>query len=240
MNYFIIPGNPPAIHFYELWKNEIETTFPKANVKICHYPLLAKSSDSQLYFQWVFSSHLQQLIEFHQTSRDPITIIGHSIGAYFALKLLEEFENEIKDVILLYPFLRQPGLKGKLVLNMGKVIHSSNILQRFVIKNRKFLDFFSKDLSLVTNDELEKTFHIAKHEWNVVGLDDSPLLFKEEHRHKLRIYHHPRDTWCSSSFISTLREQVSLIECGEEHGFITNEKQRQSLLAKLVLGSIDN
>ena len=41
MNYFIIPGNPPALYFYQEWQKEIKAWQPQAHVFVSEYPLLS-------------------------------------------------------------------------------------------------------------------------------------------------------------------------------------------------------
>ena len=51
MHFFIIPGNPPAIHFYKLWAEEIKKEFPESFITISSYPHLPVSHDSFEYFR---------------------------------------------------------------------------------------------------------------------------------------------------------------------------------------------
>ena len=233
-NYFIIPGNPPAGHFYKLWGDEILSHSALVRVRISHYPKLARTKDSDVFMKNVLASHKEQLIEFHKICRGPITLIGHSLGGYFSLKLLEETGELIEQAFLLHPFLRSPQQKGRLILKMVGALQEQDLFQRELIKKRKFLELFSKDLSFVTDAEIENTFQIAKHEWNIIGRDESPVFIPPDLRGKVVVFYHQNDTWCSPKVVEGLRQQVVILSCSEPHGFITNSQYRDTLLRKII------
>lgn len=234
MNYFLIPGNPPATHFYKLWGEEIRSLSPQAMVKVCHYPTLARTHDSATFMADVLAYHRQQLTRFYEECRGPITLLGHSLGGYFSLKLLEESVDIINQTILLHPFLRMPQKKGQFILKMAGALQGQDGFQTALIKNRRLLEMLFNDLSFITEVEIKNTFQIAKHEWNIIGTDQSPPFIQHEHREKVQIFYHPRDIWCSPSVVKSLRDQVSLLPCTEPHGFITSQKHRETLLRKIL------
>jgi esterase/lipase len=235
MNYFIIPGNPPAVHFYEQWGKEIIAKEPTAKVRVSHYPRLAKNPNSESAMKEVLTAHREQLIAFYNETNSPISIIGHSLGGNIGLKILHEDMNEvIKKVILLHPFLRSPEKNGHLILKAAAFFYGKETLQSALIKNRKFLEYLSKDLPHVTNEEIEKSFHLAKHESITIATDRSPINIHQEKRDKVSVFYSLKDTWCTVGVIKELREQVKLFECSEPHDFITSQLHRQSLFAKIL------
>jgi hypothetical protein len=235
MNYFIIPGNPPAVHFYELWGKEMIARAPAAKVRVSHYPKLIKNLDSEKAMDQVFTAHLEQLINFYDETKSPITIIGHSLGGNFGLRILNEDMNDIvKKAILIHPFLKQPNKLGQVILKAATLFHQSDVLQTGLIKNRKFLHFLSDDLPHVTNEEIEKAFHLAKHESITIGTDRSPIHIHHEKKDKVSVYHKRGDIWCPAGAVAELREHVKIFECSEPHNFVTAERHRHSLFTKIL------
>jgi hypothetical protein len=234
MNYFIIPGNPPAVHFYKLWKKEIELFRPEAKVKICVYPRLEKENNSQVFFEKILLSHQEQLKQFYEEVQAPVTLIGHSLGGYFSLKLLEGSSDFIQQTILLHPFLRFPKKRGKLILRTVSFLEKSKTIQDLIVRKRNFLERFSDELPFVSDDELYKTFAIAKHEFKVIAQDKRPLVIDDVYRDKIRVFYHGNDTWCPPHVFKSLQTQISAVECSEPHGFITEKGLRQSLMKKIL------
>ncbi|MFZ4712552.1 MAG: serine aminopeptidase domain-containing protein [Bacteriovoracaceae bacterium] len=235
MNYFLIPGNPPAVHFYELWQKEIMASDPKAEATVCSYPLLPKNSNSKKAIDDVLKYHEEQFNHFQQKVSSPVTIIGHSLGGNFALRLLNRNHKLIEKVILLHPFLRAPDIKGKIILKTVAALYPYENFQKNIIKKRKLLEYLSAELPHVSNDEIEKSFHLAYHEHKIIAPDKTPLMIDHEFRDKVSVFFKRQDIWCTDAVIKDLKRQVSLFECTEPHGFVTEEKYRNSLFLKIKL-----
>lgn len=234
MNYLLLPGNPPAIHFYQLWQNEITTLQPNFKTKVSSYPLLLKTKNSNQAMETVYLAHLEQLQNFYHETSEPINLIGHSLGGYFAMRLLEQANPAwIHQVVLLHPFLRKPNSMGKFILNSVATLQRYEILQKTVVKNRKFLEFFSSELPHVTDEEIFKTFHLGLHESRTIARDQSPIHVRSDLRDKVQVFYHPHDTWCQPHVINQLAQQIKVHECHEPHGFVTEEKYRRSLFEKI-------
>jgi predicted alpha/beta hydrolase family esterase len=235
MNYFIIPGNPPAVHFYQLWGSEIIVRVPTAKVKVSSYPKLEKNSNSESAMNEVLTAHLEQLMDFYNETKSPITIIGHSLGGNMALKILHQDMNEVvKKAILIHPFLKRPSKVGQIILKTAASFYDRDALQAGLIKNRRFLEYLSNDLPHVTNEEMEKAFHLAKHELIQIASDTNPLHIHPEKRDKVSVFYKHNDPWCPAGVIAELCEQVKLFECTEPHNFVTSKLHRHGLLDKIL------
>ncbi|MBA2404525.1 MAG: hypothetical protein H0V66_07130 [Bdellovibrionales bacterium] len=235
MNYFIIPGNPPASHFYELWKKELIALVPHAEVKVSHYPLLAKNANSVRAMEEVLEAHQKQLTDFYQETKSSITIIGHSLGGNIGLKLLNQDQNEmIEQVILLHPFLRRPQRSGQIILKAAALFYGRETIVSSIIKNRRWLEYLSKDLPHVTDEEIAKSFHLARHESQTISLDLGAIKIHPEKKDRVSVFYNRKDTWCPDDVIQELKAQVKILECLEPHSFVTSALHRQNLLAKIL------
>ncbi len=233
MNYLLIPGNPPAVYFYQLWQREILQQQANSQVKVSPYPQLSPMADSARAMGIVTAAHAQQLEQFYFDTKQPITIIGHSLGGYFALKLLEQQSDLIEKVILIHPFLRKPDLRGQIILKTAKSFYHSKNLQRLVLKSRKWIEYLSSDLPLVSNEELLNSFQLVQHENAVIASDDSSVYIDPKFRDKVQVFYTQQDSWCQPKVVTELQAQAAVICCAEPHGFITEEKHRRSLFKKI-------
>jgi pimeloyl-ACP methyl ester carboxylesterase len=234
MRYLLLPGNPPAVHFYEVWKKEILRQQPGARVTISAYPLLDRHLNSVEAMKSILQVHSRCLQDFQRESGGPVTLIGHSLGGYFALKMLEENSSIVEKAILVHPFLRAPTRRGRMILNSAKTVGSISILKQGLLGSRKVLEKFLKNLSFVSDEELLKTFFIAFHENETIGKDRSPLIIAPEIRAKIRVLYTRGDTWCPPPVIADLNGQVFLKECPEPHDYVVHAQHRESLFSKIL------
>jgi predicted alpha/beta hydrolase family esterase len=234
MKYFIIPGNPPALHFYELWQKEIETQVPGAMTFSSDYPILEKTADSHYFMQQVFQHHQNNFERFLEKSHGPIILLGHSLGSYFCLKLMDQFHEKIKKTVLIHPFLRRPTKRGRWILQTVSSLNHLHPVKNIIIKNKNKLEVIASELRHISEEELIKTFPIATHELKVVGQDQSSLQVPEIYQKKVTIYHTDGDTWCSPQVVQELKAQVETHLCDEPHDFIINQSHRLSLLEKIL------
>lgn len=234
MHYFIIPGNPPAAYFYELWGKEIESSQPGACTVVSRYSPLTETTNSKQAMVEVLNGHHLQLKKFCEKIGSPCTIIGHSLGAYFAMGLLENESTLINKAILVHPFLRSPSLLGKLILKTVGGISYSGSLQQSILKVRKGLDYLHSDLKHVTDEEIRISFQLARHEEATIARDLNPINISKEHSEKIAVIHANKDTWCSPHSVAELRKSVKVYECLEPHAFVTKEDHRKSLFEKVM------
>ena len=233
MNYLLIPGNPPAVHFYELWKSEIESTNKDILIQVSPYGDILNGNDSFVQELEILSHHQKQLEKFQKNIGKPVTLLGHSLGGFVALKLFEKCPDLIKEVILLHPFLRQPEVKGRLILKTVAALSKIDLIPKTLINNRHVLERFSTELPFVSNDEMKLSFKIAHYESESILKDQSPIHFDHLDKSKIKVYYHSQDIWCPSNVMAQLKDQIHSIECLEPHGFITEKKYRESLWRKI-------
>lgn len=230
----MIPGNPPATSFYELWREEILQRFPDAQVKVSPYPLLQRSADSESAMNVVTECHISNLRKFHQETGQKANLLGHSLGGHFALKILERESDLVDKVVLLFPFLRKPESRGSLILNIFAALYPYEFLHLALMHSKEYLSRFFEDLAHVTDEELLKTLHLVKHERVIIAKNDEPVVIPQEHRAKVHVFYVKDDSWCTPKVLADLKTQVSMHERQEPHSFILKASDRRSVLSKIL------
>lgn len=234
MNYFLIPGNPPAVHFYEKWSEEIRSLNSANQAIVSPYPEVKPEPDSQAAMEKMTRTHLFQLEAFHDIVKGPVVIIGHSLGSYFALELLRKKPELVQKVFLVFPFLRKPGMGGRAVLEVASVVSMSANLQKFILEYRRLLHPLVPELSFVTDEELKKAAVIARHEARTIALDCGPLILDPDQKSKIMIFHTKNDWWCGVKFISKVPEGIKTLECPEPHNFAGNRGYREKIFQRIL------
>ncbi len=230
MNFFIIPGNPPAVHFYELWKTEISRAMPGTLVEVSAYTSPSPGQKSKDAMNHVVNSHSNKLLELYEKSRSPIVVLGHSLGGYVALELLKRHAEIIEQVFLIHPFLRAPDTRGMSILKLATLIRNFQIIPSLIFRYRSFLENKISDLKGVTDQELLMSLEIAFHESQTIAQDQSEIEIKKNLAPKIKVFFTQNDTWCTAKVIESLRQQVFTQECLQPHGFITSKRHRQDLI----------
>ncbi len=237
LNYFLIPGNPPAAHFYQKWGEEIIGLKPEARFIVSHYPDLKRVQDAAVAMKEVADHHLKELLAFKQQVAGPIIILGHSLGGHFALRLVELAPDSVERAVLLHPFLRGPSFRAKLLLKALGSIYEQEKVHRGLVRSRKALELMNSDLPHVTDQEILRSLHLARHESLTIAQDDSPIQIPPNLREKIVVFHTQKDDWCTIEVVAQLRAQVRVHECVEPHGFVTQQKHRRRLFDQ-VCGAI--
>lgn len=229
MNYFIIPGNPPATFFYEEWKRELLARSAKHNIFISAYPQLNFRQSSATYFEGIKRHHIEQFKIFRQSCSEAVSIIGHSLGGYFAYEILQEEFDHIHRCYLIHPFLRRPELRGRLILRAVKFARRWDTFERAVMRLKPSLEKWHRDLANVTHEELKICLQLAYHERDVIGKNLSPIVIAPELQNKLRLIYTTHDSWCSADLINSLKPQISAQEVSLSHDFIRLAREREAM-----------
>lgn len=216
----VIPGNPPARYFYEAWKEELED-MTGHEVSIDYYPSFEATSCSLSYLQQVEDFYLEQ-VKRHEY----VVLIGHSIGGYLALKILEKHPEKIKHCVLLFPFLHSPGFKAKLTLGLLNQIYKRNFLKVRLAGMLNLLGYVYKDSKRLTLDELKSGLDFAFHEHKTIrrqkSLDINPNLHQ-----KITVYYTSKDTWCPKKVAENFHPELRTEQVSLSHNFVVFPEQRK-------------
>jgi surfactin synthase thioesterase subunit len=234
LHLFIIPGNPPALYFYKLWAEEIQREYAGCSVCISPYQHTPVGVDSFTYLDNAVQIHGQELAAFHKAQRKKIVIVGHSLGAWMALRLLERHSSIIESCILLYPFLRRPSIKGRAILKSIRHLYRIPLIEDLLLRCRGILERLFEDLKYVTDEELRTSLALAYHEYEVIGRYKKTLQIPEQLREKLYMIYCDQDTWCSSRTINEMKKWISSEKTKATHGFIVSAQERATVLDALL------
>lgn len=231
MNYFLIPGNPPAVHFYEQWAKEIEESQPDSVAVVSPYPQVSPDMNSEEAMDYIYRTHEAQLKSFRTRVKGDISLIGHSLGGHFGLRLLQNNPLLIHKAFLVFPFLREPTREGKFVLGLANAIAATGGLTSLILKTRPAMVKVIPELAFVSDAELRNAAAIARHEKHTIARDRSEFSVDEDLKKKIVIFHTKNDWWCNQEFIGTL-EGLQREVCSEPHSFVSVLAHRSGIFRK--------
>jgi len=234
VNLFIIPGNPPAVHYYDLWGQELVAAGLIRAYRVSAYPRFELRTDSVDYFCRVADHHAQAFLDYCANSEDPVRVLGHSLGGSMALEILERHSALVVSCILLHPFLRAPAVRGQAILSLLRRLHYSPLFEKSLLRFRPLLQRLVSDFKNLSDEELKTFLNLAFHESVVMGSDRSPLRINPRLVSKIQLLYCQNDTWCPPETVAQLASQLSLKDCGVSHAFVVSAKERAKMTTCLA------
>ncbi|XP_031484608.1 uncharacterized protein LOC116253756 isoform X3 [Nymphaea colorata] len=130
----VIPGNPGVVSFYRDFVEAIyEMLDENASViAVGHIGHTQKNWERGRLF--TLQDQIKHKIDFVnqelQSTRTPIVLVGHSIGAYISLQIFKQISSQVQFTIGLYPFLTLN--KKSLQQSIIRIITRSAVLSTFL------------------------------------------------------------------------------------------------------------
>lgn len=235
----VIPGNPPISYFYKKWERELINLGIFSEVQTLTYPIKDVDSCEIEYFDEVRSYFKQQIISVSKDAQ--LTLIGHSIGGFFALSLMDEIDLEVDRCSVIFPFLGDASSYGKFVLNTAKKLEGRqniiNIAAPFFKRSISVLskNFYAEASSAIALAWKEKSYFADQQgelEFEFPHLNLS--LFDLKTLSKINLIYNKHDDWCSKKTVSYLKTYIDSHFVDASHAFITNERERNRVAGLLT------
>ncbi|XP_033727354.1 lipid droplet-associated hydrolase-like [Pecten maximus] len=275
--FLIIPGNPGVIQYYERFMERLfranEGGIPVWGVSHTghvHDPANPSSHSSSIQQNdpsscsspdrlsighhpnepFTLKGQIQNKIEFinkHVPEDVRLILIGHSIGCYMILKMLNELSpRKVSRCFLLFPTIEQMAASpnGKLATPLLKWLrwlavgaaHSLSILStkakyqlvlwhfRAKKSHKEIPDcIYKATMELFTPSCLANVLFMANEEMQQVDTLEEDLV--RQHADKLCLYYGQSDAWCPREYFYNLRDKafnsdIRLCNRGYEHAFV--------------------
>jgi len=271
ISFVIIPGNPGCIEFYEKFSRTLmkqtglcvrgvsHTGHVKSPAGLQHPQLTECGLQTQIEHKLMYLRE----IAFKNAAR--IILIGHSIGSYMILQMLdclsEEEANRVIKAILLFPTIERMSLtpNGKQLTPLLTKARWLTTFAAFTVSSLpskladSLISFFVKTSdeqvlkavkrNLCDVDVANSCSFTGLEEMLKVKSRDSDLI--ERHLHQLIFYYGSRDRWCPEEFYQNMIEdfgdniQSSIIQCpkGLDHAFVLNQSDDVALMVADVIKS---
>jgi pimeloyl-ACP methyl ester carboxylesterase len=108
--HLLIPGNPAVAEHYRSWIREIESRHGCASVTYASSHVLFSRRLNYLEYEAAMRGHYEALL-LGLGSEEKVTVLAHSAGAYFALRLLEAHPERIERVVVMFPYIGYSTIK---------------------------------------------------------------------------------------------------------------------------------
>jgi pimeloyl-ACP methyl ester carboxylesterase len=259
----IIPGNPGLGGFYIPFAHELYDLFNK-NLSI----LIISQASHSPPLEHCFTlnqqiEHKLKAIEKLLPLNQELILIGHSIGSYMLLKMLDKLENRLNRAFLLFPTIERmkESDAGKrftrwypiLIYILPFLIFIINILCPFEWLKRKIISsYFSNSppddrkilidtvlYDLLNPLTMKNILKMANEEMSVVNKRNDEII--KRFLNKITFYYGTNDHWVPNDVVKqmkTLYPKGDIIECTNRylHAFVLRHSKE---LAKIVFHKFD-
>ena len=257
----LIPGNPGCITFYEQFILHLNSKLSVPVIGISHAyhqrEMLYPSLSSRLFLSDVFDlqQQIQHKIDFiskHLSANTEIVLVGHSIGAYICLRVMQFFRNSASvERNFVHAFLLMPTIERMRVSPEGRkmilflkhlrylvlfvhmiltsIIPESLILKLFVNNSPDCIQRGAK--SLCATRCVNNVFYMAANELDVVDELDKDLIV--EALSSSTFYYTPGDRWAPQNYAEELKARfadgdVIIGAEGMTHSFVKTQSEEMS------------
>jgi len=236
MHFFIIPGNPPARHFYEIWRDELKAAFKLESFQttVDYFPAFDMGLDSYDYWDKMVEFYEDRFLDLMRKSDKKVVLVGHSVGGMIALEILKKHPEHIDKCVLIFPFLGKPGGRGQLVLEVVNFFMKSKRFIPFFLSKKKYIDRYHPILKKISDEEVDACFKFAYHERRSVAKIKRQPAVPKEIADKILALSCPNDTWSHPTQIAHISHTLNIDELDVTHDFVTFPKQREQMNTYLV------
>lgn len=236
--YLLLPGNPSAAHHYETWAKEFEIANPELDVSfITSYVIFDKKLD---YFQYdAAMRRYYEDIFLKLAGSEQVTVIAHSVGSYFALRLLEKFPDKISNVVVMFPYLwytdatyvkyLYPVYLADTFLPVSEIVSKfKNAL--FGKSEPEILHIDGKNFNMNLRYGVRQCVYFNKTKF------ESDLI--QVHKDKIHFLYREHDQWCPKQTIEEMKVVATRKMVDLPHHFILYKDHREAMMRE-VLGILN-
>ncbi len=230
----IIPGNPAVAGYYYSWIDEIKSRCSNVDaIYATSYVLFSKRLDYVKYPDLMFEHYEQTLLSLDSTSE--IEIIAHSVGSYFALKLLEKHPDKIKKVTVMFPYIGYSDIVYLKFLYPVYLLDKFFPLAEAISVAKNFFHRYDKEILNISSRELTACLRYGVRQcvyFNESKLDTSKLI---PYKDKVNFIYTEGDRWCPPKTIDLMKLVSTSKIVNMPHDFIVYKRYREKMLDELGL-----
>ncbi len=228
----LIPGNPVIAEDYYLWMQEIEERNNDVHmVYATSYILFDRKLNYVGYDRAKCQYHEKLLLELSATER--VTIVAHSVGGYFALRLLEKYPERIERVVVMFPYIGYSIIWQLKFLWPLYQIDRIFPLAELVSMAKSFFKKWYGNTHNITSYDLTACLRFGVRQcvyFNNYKLDTTALA---QYKDKIHFIYAENDRWCPPETIERLKLVSEYKKVNLSHDFIVRKDERLKMIDEI-------
>lgn len=230
--YLLIPGNPAVASYYYSWMDEIKSANPDIDITYATSYVLYSKKLNYVEYDLAMRKHYEDMFLALDAS-NKVTIIAHSVGSYFALRLLEKYPDKIEKVILAFPYIGYSSIKSlnflPILYWIDRVLPLVEIISRF----KRFFTVFGQDVHNISSTELTACLRFGVRQCVYFNDNKFDICMVASQKDKIHLIYTEGDRWCPIETIELLKPISKFQKVNIPHDFIVRDEYRQEM-AKLL------
>lgn len=230
----LIPGNPAIAGYYHTWMDEIVSQNKNLNmVYATSYVLFDRKLNYTEYDRAMRGHYERILLELSATEK--IVILAHSVGCYFALRLLEKYPERIENIIIIFPYIGYSTIKSLKLLPALYMIDRVLPLAELVSRHKNLFQKLDKDVHNISNSDLTACLRFGIRQCTYFEKYKFEVNSILHHKDKIHLIYTENDKWCPTEAIELLKTASTHKRSDLPHDFILNKDQRIKMVSELSL-----
>ena len=231
----MIPGNPAVARYYQSWIKEIQNRNNQLSITYATSYVLFDRKLNYIKYDLAMQKHYEDLL-FALPTTEKITLLAHSVGSYFALRLLNKYPEKIEKVIIMFPYIGYSTIKSLKIVGIPYVIDRLFPLAELVSWTKNVFQKWDEHVAHISNTELtaclrfgvRQCVYFNKHKFDTQTISPS-------NREKIHFLYTKNDRWCPEQSIDLLKQVSHSKETEIRHDFITDINSRARMIDELML-----
>ena len=233
----LIPGNPAIESQYRAWMQEIEHRHPSIHIVYASSYVLFSRRLNYLEYDQAMTAHYEHIFLGLDAS-EKIILLVHSVGAYFAFRLLEKYPDKIKKVIVLFPYLGHSHIPLLKLISipywidrffpLAEIVSACTQLFRGKCKDSTS-NISTKELTACLRFGVRQCMYFSKYIFDIQSIS--------QYAHNIQFIYTDNDKWCPEETIGPLKSFSKSTKTILPHDFIQIPKYRLAMIEELEINA---
>ncbi len=230
----LIPGNPAVASYYLDWIEEIKGTSPLLDVVYASSHVLFDKKLNYVEYDQAFRNYYENILLGLKPTQK-VTIIAHSVGGYFALRMLEKLPDRVEKIIIMFPYIGYSTIASLRYIYLPYIIDRFFPLVEFISKFKNILMRRDKYVQEISSEELRANLRFGVKQCEYFNRTKFNVESVLKSINKINFIYTDNDRWCPSAAIELLQSVSHHQRVDLPHDFITNKEARLRMIEKIGL-----
>jgi pimeloyl-ACP methyl ester carboxylesterase len=228
----LLPGNPAVADHYRDWMREIESAHPEVAMSYStSYTLFPRRLGDTAYERAVRAHHEATLLSLG--AEGPVDIIAHSVGSYFALRLLESHPERVRRVTIIFPYLGKSNIWWMRFIWIPYALDRFVPLAEAVSWCKRLFQLRDPEARNISRRELVACLRFGVRQCEYFRRCAFDFGGVAPFREKIRFLYTEPDRWCPPETVEALKPISAHRRVSIPHDFIVSPTHRAKMIQEL-------
>jgi len=225
----MIPGNPAVANHYKEWIKEIGEMNMVLDISYATSYTLFERKLNDIDYVKAFTKHYEDIF-IDLSKGDKVILLAHSVGSYFALKLLAKYPENIERVIIMFPYIGYSDFHSLRYVSIPYLLDRVLPLSELVSQCKVLFKGHYQDVHDITFGELTACLRYGVRQCQSFNKSQFDVKDVSAHKDKIYFIYKESDKWCPPQTIELLKPISHPQMVDIPHDFIVSKENRRKML----------